>query len=220
MPPFARVVRRILVGAFLLPLAAGAAHAQTASPRTSVPPDARTEPSLRAALSHLATKHGVWASLGASRGGADLFCEVCTQDPTYAWALHATAGMRLTPTLLVGVETLGWYDVFGDANRTARSTTIQLRHYGFGRTRPYLQAGAGIASYRVRDGDAGFRTQSPALVAGVGYDWRVGSVTLNPSLSAVASVGGQLRSDRTANAIDPNARLVLLRTGLALSWFR
>ncbi len=115
---------------------------------------------------------------------------------------------------------MGWFDVFGDANRTASSLTLQLRQYAFGQRRPYVNFGAGIASYRVRDGEAGFRTRSPALSAGLGYDWRVGSTMLNPSVTALASVGGRLQSDRTDNAIDTNARLVLVRTGMAISWFR
>lgn len=70
------------------------------------------------------------------------------------------------------------------------------------------------------DGNAGFRTQAPALTVGIGHDWRVGSATATPHLDAIVSVGGELQSARTDNAIDPNARLALVRTGFALSWFR
>jgi hypothetical protein len=193
----------------------------TVSPRTSsASSDADREPTLRSAIAHLATKHGVWLSFGGSRGGADLFCDVCTQDPTYAWAMQASAGIRLVPSLLLGVETVGWFDVFGDANRTVRSTTLMLRSYSFGRHRPFLQGGAGVARYRVRDGEAGFRTQSPALTFGLGQDLRVGSAIVSPHVDAVVSVGGRLHSERTDNAIDPNARVALVRTGLTLSWFR
>ncbi len=209
------------VGVALLGVVAAAPtlHSQ-AAPRSTASGPAPAEPTVRGALAHLATKYGAWLSIGASRGGADLFCEVCTQDPTYGWGLQASAGLRLAPALLLGVETVGWFDVLGDADRTVRSTTVLLRSYAFGRARPFLQGGAGVARYRVSDGNAGFHTQSPALTLGVGHDWRVGSATVTPHIDAVVSVGGRLQSARTSNAIDPNARLALVRTGFALSWFR
>lgn len=202
-------------------------QAQSAGPRTpggsqagGSQATANTEPTVRRAIAHLATKHGAWLALGGSRGGADLFCEVCTQDPTYAWSLEATVGIRLAPTLLLGVETVGWFDVFGGADRTLRSVTAVLRSHAFGRGRPYLTGGAGVARYRVREDDAGFRTQSPALTAGIGHDVRVGSTTVSPHVSAVVSVGGKLQSERTDAAIAPTARVAMIRTGLTLAWFR
>lgn len=130
------------------------------------------------------------------------------------------APQRRWPSLLLGVETVGWFDVFGNADRTMRSVSAVLRSYAFGRQRPYLTGGAGVARYRVREDNAGFHTQSPALTAGVGMDWRVGSATLSPHVSAVMSVGGKLQSERTNAAIDPSARAALVRTGLSLAWFR
>jgi hypothetical protein len=212
--PLARVGRAVLAMGIPALLAASPLRAQSARANTT------TEPSVRSAIAHLATKHGAWLAIGGSRGGADLFCAVCTQDPTYAWSLEATAGVRLAPSLLLGVETVGWFDVFGSADRTMRSVTAVLRSYAFGRNRPYLTGGAGIARYRVREDNAGFHTQSPALTAGVGMDWRVGSATLSPHVSAVVSVGGKLQSERTDAAIDPSARAALVRTGLSLAWFR
>lgn len=194
--------------------------AATPLPAQATRANASTEPSVRGAIAHLATKHGAWLAIGGSRGGADLFCAVCTQDPTYAWSLEATAGVRLAPSLLLGVETVGWFDVFGNADRTMRSVSAVLRSYAFGRQRPYLTGGAGVTRYRVREDNAGFHTQSPALTAGVGMDWRVGSATLSPHVSAVMSVGGKLQSERTNAAIDPSARAALVRTGLSLAWFR
>lgn len=179
-----------------------------------------SEPSIRGAVAHLATKHGAWLALGGSRGAADLFCEVCTQDPTYAWSLEASAGIRLAPNLLLGVETVGWFDVFGEADRTMRTVTATLRSYAFGRGRPFITGGAGFARYRVREDNAGFLTKSPALTAGIGTDWRVGSATVTPHVTAVMTVGGKLQSERTQAAIAPTARAALVRTGVTLAWFR
>lgn len=210
------LARATFAGALLLAPLVSAGAQSTPAARSSAP----AEPTVRGAIAHLATKHGAWLSLGGSRGGADLFCDVCTQDPTYAWGLDAAVGLRLTPSLLLGVETVGWFDVFGDANRTMRSTTLLLRSYAFGRSRLFVQGGAGLARYRVRDGNAGFQTQSPALSFGVGQDLRIGSATVTPNVHAVVAVGGKLQSQRTDNAIDPNAQVAMVRTGLTLSWFR
>jgi hypothetical protein len=220
--PRKRRAHALVAAISALALCAGTTSAQAQGGARSAPPRASqtNDPSLRGAISHLATKHGVWMSLGGSRGAADLFCDVCTQDPTYAWSLEASAGVRLGPELLLGVETVGWFDVFGDADRTMRTITATLRSYAFGRDRPYLTGGAGIARYRVREDNAGFQTRSPALSAGVGLDMRMGSATVSPHVTAVMSVGGKLQSERTDAAIAPTARAALLRTGVSLAWFR
>lgn len=211
------LARGLSVGVLLVCSFVQSAPAQTSTPARAPAP---AEPTVRGAVAHLATKHGAWLSIGGSRAGADLFCEVCTQDPTYGWGLDAAVGIRVTPSVLLGVETVGWFDVFGDAQRTMRSTTVLLRRYASGRSRLFVQGGAGLARYRVRDGDAGFHTQSPALSIGVGQDVRIGTAIVSPNIHAVMAVGGKLQSERTDNAIDPNARVAMVRTGLTLSWFR
>jgi hypothetical protein len=205
-----------LLGAITLPVAVSA---QTA-------PSKPAEPSVRAALSHLADKRGLWGSLGLGRASAGLACDACASGSTYAYVMHGTVGIRLRPTFLLGAETFSWLNVIGGGvDRIARGHYLIARNYPFGDAgsasrRLFLQGGVGVASYRIADEDVAFRTQSPSVTLAAGYDWALRSVTITPQIAAVASTGGPLHSDRTANPIAERARLGLLRTSVALSWYR
>ena len=194
---------------------ADAVRAQSGAP---LPP---SNPSLRSALSHLAVKHGLWGSVGLGRASGNLQCQACAKGATYAYAGHASIGWRLSPALLVGAETLAWFDVLGGGvDRVVRGTYVVGRSYLSSDRRLFLHGGLGITSYTINDGEIAFRTQSPSASLALGYDWRLRTVVLTPSFAALASTGGPLRSDRTDNAIAENARIGLLRTSFALSWYR
>jgi hypothetical protein len=200
--------------ALLLPIGSGFAQAPS---KTSTAP----EPTLGAALDHLADKYGLWGSVGLGRGSAGLTCAACAPGTTYAYVGNGTLGIRVSPRLLVGAETFAWMNVVGGGvDRIARGSYLIGRSYLFGRSLLFLQGGLGVASYTITDGDLGFRTKSPSASLAAGYDWRLGSVTLTPQIAAVVSTGGTLHSDRTENPIDERARLGLLRTSLAFSWYR
>jgi hypothetical protein len=206
------VVQTWLVG--LCGLAASAANAQSAA--TTAP-----EPSLRDALTHLADKHGLWGSVGAGRASAGLSCEVCAKQATYAYVLNGQVGIRVAPRMLLGAETFAWLDVLGGGvDRVARGSFLIARVYPAGRRKLFVHGGVGVASYTVSDGDLGFRTRSPAVALSTGFDWRLKQMILTPTVGAVGSIGGDLHSDRTDNPVDAHARLQMLRTGLAISWFR
>ena len=78
----------------------------------------------------------------------------------------------------------------------------------------------GIAGCQLKDVGVTFATRSPSASFTAGYDWRLDGFRVTPSLTAVASSGGRLTSDKTGNSIADNARLGMLRTSVALSWYR
>ena len=199
------------------------ANAQSTSPRTPV--DARqssnTEPSLGAALRHAADRAGLWGSLGIGRASAGLRCTTCANESTRAYVLDGTLGIRLRESFLMGIETFGWLDVFGGGiDRISRGTHLIARFYPLSQDNLFLHGGVGVASFRIYDDEIGFVTRSPSISIGVGYDWQIGNLTLSPVVAAVGSTGGSLRSSRTENAIDENARLTMIRTSVGFSWFR
>ncbi len=221
----------VLLGAMSLLADAARAQGSAARDRSPAPapapspppsaPLAAPEPTVRSALSHLADKHGLWGSIGLGRASGSLQCDACAKRATYAYAGHASLGWRLSPTLLVGAETLAWFDVLGGGvDRIVRGTYLVGRSYLTANRSLFVHGGLGIASYTIDDGDLGFRTQSPSASLAMGYDWRLRSVVLTPTIAAVASTGGPLRSDRTTNAIAENARIGMLRTSFAISWYR
>ena len=161
------------------------------------------------------------ASVGVGRASAGLQCGACVRETTRAYAVHGTIGIRLSPRFLVGAETFGWLDVMGGGvDRVARGTYLVARSYPFARSGIFLHGGLGVASFHTTDGEVAFSTRSPSLSLSAGYDWRLGEFTLSPALTAVTSTGGRLHSDRTDNAVTENARLGMLRTSVAISWFR
>lgn len=200
--------------------------AQTPASTSSAsgPPSSGAKPaesSVGGALRQAADRHGLWGSLGVGRASAGIRCDACASESSRAYSIHGAIGMRVTPRFLIGAESFAWMDVIGGGvDRIARGTYLLARSYAFGASRVFLQGGIGVASYEVNDGDIGFLTRSPSLSMALGYDWRVSGLTLTPSIAAIASSGGKLNSDRTGNAISDNARLGLLRTSLAMSWFR
>ena len=105
-------------------------------------------------------------------------------------------------------------------DRISRGTYLVARLYPLSQDRMFVHGGLGVASFRIYDDEIGFVTRSPSMSLAAGYDWRVGRVTLTPSFAAIASTGGDLRSSRTSNAVNDNARITMLRTSVAFSWFR
>ncbi len=174
-----------------------------------------------AALRRSADRHGLWGTLGLGRASAGLNCDACARESTRAYALHGAIGIRLSSRFLVGAESFAWLDVIGGGvDRIARGTYLIARSYPFSSSRLFLHGGLGVASFQVNDGEVAFLTRSPSLALSAGYDWPVGGLTVTPAITALTSTGGRLNSDRTGNAITENARLGLLRTSVALSWFR
>lgn len=203
--------------------ASTAAGASNASPKTAnkapVPP--KTETSIGGAIRQSADRHGLWGSVGLGRAGAGLQCNACVRETTHAYAVHGIIGIRLSSRFLVGAESFGWMDVMGGGtDRVARGTYLIARTYPFEGSSMFLHGGLGQASFHTTDGEVAFTTRSPSLSLSAGYDWRVGEFTLTPALTAVTSTGGKLTSDRTDNAVTDNARLRMLRTSVAISWFR
>lgn len=198
-----------------------AAHAQTTPPPTSSASPSTRDVSVGSALRRSADRHGLWGSLGVGRGSAGLHCDACADGKTRAYALQGTIGVRLTSRFFVGAETFAWLDVIGGGvDRIARGTYLIARTYPFDGSSLFLNGGLGVASFEVNDGEVAFATRSPSLSIALGHDWHLSGLTLTPAVTAVMSTGGRLTSDRTGNAVTTNARLGLLRTSLALSWFR
>lgn len=219
------LVRFIRPAAMLL-LAAGLVApptllAQARMRDSAATPVATNDQSVGAALRRSADRHGLWGSLGLGRGAAGLHCAACADGTTHAYTVFGTLGIRLSPRFLVGAETFGWLDVFGGGvDRIARGTYVVARTYGSRHASLYAQGGLGLASFRVNDGEVAFATRSPSASLSVGYDWHVGGFSVSPSVAGIVSTGGSLKSDKTGNAIADNARLGLLRTSVAISWFR
>lgn len=198
--------------------AAVSAQPQATTGSTSAAP---AEPTMRAAVRRLADKHGLWASLGVGRGAATLDCGACSTETTPAYSIQGTLGIRLSPQFLIGAETFAWLDVMGgQADRVARGTYLVARGYRSSKSKMFLQLGAGIASFTVDDGEVEFKTRSPSLSLTGGYDWKIDRITITPAITAVGSIGGKFKSDKTGNSIADDARLGVLRGTISLSWFR
>jgi hypothetical protein len=216
----------VLIALALLTSMARAQSGAASTPAASAAPSSSsstpaTDNSVAGALRRSADRHGLWGSLGVGRGSAGLSCDVCARESTRAYSIHGDIGIRLSPQFLLGVETFAWLDVIGHGiDRIARGTYLLARSYPFHGSRLFLNGGLGVASFQINDGEVAFTTKSPSLSLAAGYDWRVDGFTITPSIAAITSTGGRLSSDRTGNPVTENARLGLLRTSVALSWFR
>lgn len=219
-------IARVAVALLLTLAATRTVDAQPAPPRAGPPPSSADTPSASApsiadALRHTADRLGLWGSVGLGRASAGLSCSTCADESTRAYALEGKIGVRLTSRFFMGAETFAWLDVFGNGiDRIARGSYIVARLYPLAQHRLFVHGGLGVASFRVYDDEIGFMTRSPSMSLATGYDWRIGNAIVTPAIAAVASTGGELRSSRTSNAVDDNARLTMLRTSVSFSWFR
>ena len=136
-----------------------------------------------AAAQHAQTRQGFWAGVGMGWGSFGLGCDGCVDlDRTGSYSGYFKLGGTLRQNLLLGAEFNGWHKSengasveFGNASAAAYwYPMIQSGLFlkgGLGYSRLSADAGAGSAS----DGGWG-------VLAGLGYDLRVGA---NTSLTPV-----------------------------------
>jgi hypothetical protein len=156
--------------------------------------------------------------VGVGRARAGLDCDACSTATSGAYAVHGTIGVRITPRFLAGAETFAWLDDRRRGSHRARHPshrTIVSAHM----LRYFCRAKL-VWQFRSQRRDVAFLTRSASLSLAAGVDWHVAGMTVTPTIAAVTTTGGKLTSDRTGNAVTDNARLGLLRTSVALSWFR
>lgn len=155
-------MRRFLLAFALLGLITSAAAAQDASPSRS----------------------GFWLNVGFGWGSADFDCEGCDADRESGVTGQIALGGTLSPQLLIGVESNGWYeDEDGIKSLLGTSFAAVAYYYPIVGRNLMLKGGVGLASYLFDNGSLE-DDQGIGVLGGVGYDVPIGT---NVSITPVAT---------------------------------
>ena len=124
-------------------------------------------------------RHGFWFNGGLGYGS--LGCEDCgSRESGLSGGL--SLGGTLSPNLLLGVGTTGWYKDEGGANLTVGTLDARLRWYPSTTGGFFLTTGLGVGSISASaDGFGSASETGVGFMLGLGYDIRVGSgLSLTP----------------------------------------
>ena len=148
-------MRKALLAFALLGLITSSAAAQDASPRRS----------------------GFWLNVGFGWGSADFSCDGCDTDRETGVTGQFALGGTLSPQLLLGVESNGWYkEENGVKSLLGTSFAAVAYYYPSAEGNAFLKGGIGLASYLFDNGslddDGGI-----SLLGGAGYDLPIGTKT-------------------------------------------
>jgi hypothetical protein len=130
-------------------------------------------------------RQGFWIGGGLGYGSMGLSCDFCDGlDREGGVSGYFKLGGTLRPNVLLGVETNGWTKSQGGATVTVANLSGAAYWYPMTASGFFLKGGAG---YSVLSEEDGFGTGSESgfgLLAGLGYDVRVGH---NLSITPVAN---------------------------------
>jgi outer membrane autotransporter protein len=135
---------------------------------------------------HAQTREGFWIGFGLGYGSMGLGCDGCTSpDRESSYSGFLKMGGRIGSSLLLGGETDGWTKSEDGATVTMANASLALYWYPMVENGLFLKGGAGYSTIRVEvDGLGSDSEGGLGLVAGAGYDLRVGA---NTSLTPVVN---------------------------------
>ncbi len=162
-------------------------------------------------------RKGFTAAVGLGVGSAGLSCDGCASDRASGGGLRFMFGGALKPNLVLAGEGEGWSKTDLDGSEsTITWTSFVTQWYPKQASGFFVKAGLGISAISIATRSAGrtdrLETFAPGLVAGAGYDIRVGR---NFSLTPYATL---LYAARAGSFYGQSAGGNLLHIGLATTW--
>lgn len=126
------------------------------------------------------TRDGFWFSIGV--GGGSLGCKDCEERENGGAGTLAFGG-KLSNTVLLAGSANGWTKTVDGATLTVGLVAVESRFYPRAAGGFFLKAGAGIGSVDLSIGSATFSETGAGILAGLGYDIRVGRmISITPWL--------------------------------------
>jgi hypothetical protein len=135
-----------------------------------------------AAAQHAQTREGFW--FGVGMGVGSLGCSTCGGDRTNGASGYLKLGGTLSPHFLLGVETNGWYKSESGVSLTHGNLSGAAFWYPSLTSGFFAKAGVGYAQLHANTSLGSGTTSGFGVLAGLGYDFRVGG---NTSITPVAN---------------------------------
>jgi hypothetical protein len=162
-------------------------------------------------------RQGFWWGVGAGYGISRVDCNICIGDNTGGFSVSARAGLTVSPSVLLGLESNNWLHPDDVADRFQTSLNALAYWYPSLASGLNLKGGIGLTWYRASDGENAITMTSISPQIGAGYDIPVGrNMSVTPFLNMIAAPFGEMRFNGELAA--PNANFTLLQLGIGVTW--
>jgi hypothetical protein len=176
-----------------------------------------SSPALGQAATLANRRQGVFLGVGLGVGSARLSCDICRDDRNGGGAGYVRFGLTASRNILLGIETLGWYDS-GDVDQLLVAVQAIAMLYPKRTSGFYLKGGLGVSEFSAKDGDGNeVSSQAFALQVGLGLEVPVGrNLSMVPFANFLGSTGADVKFNSTVSSLSANTSLIQLGVGLTL----
>lgn len=158
-------------------------------------------------------REGLWWGVGLGYGWSYVFCDICDAYRDRGLTATGRIGGTLSRSVLLGAELNGWTRGEEEVDEYLGSISVAAYWYPNPTGGFYLKGGLSYVGYRIDDGEDALTSTGFGPVLGFGYDFRVGSFSLQPYVNTVITFPTctlDLNGDRQADGVS----LALIHAGL------
>ena len=148
------------------------------------------------------TREGFWIGFGFGYGSSSLSCgsgcSFTSDSKGGGGAGYLKMGGTLSPKVLLGGEVNGWVKDVSGTTEEVGNVSAALYLYPAPASGFFVKGGVGFASYMLRNGGSSVSASGFGLLAGLGYDIRVGrKISLTPTGNFYFGSDGDLKDGGT-----------------------
>ncbi len=161
---------------------------------------------------------GFWMGLGSGWGSTGISCSACTNERFGGVSGYVSAGVTVTPNVLLGGEFTGWWTSQVGADEHMTFFTLVGLFYPEPAGGFYLKGGLGAMWYAGDDGTVEITATAPAVIIGAGYEFRLGpTLVLSPFLHYFTTTNAKFELNGQSPG-DAEIKFNLLQLGAGIAW--
>jgi len=167
------------------------------------------------------TREGFWIGVGFGYGHSSLSCgsgcSFTDASKGGGGAGFIKLGGTLSPKVLLGGEVNAWVKDVSGTTEEVGNVSAALYYYPAAASGFFLKGGAGFASYILHNGGTSVTASGVGLIAGLGYDVRVGRmISLTPTGNFYWGSDGDLKDGGTV--LIPSVKHTTFDFGLGITF--
>lgn len=166
-------------------------------------------------------REGFWIGFGFGYGSSSLSCgsgcSFSSSSKGGGGAGFLKMGGTLSPKVLLGGEVNAWVKDVSGTTEEVGNVSAAVYFYPAPASGFFLKGGAGFASYMLRNGGSSISASGFGLIAGLGYDIRVGRmISLTPTGNFYFGSDGDLKDGSTV--VIPSVKHTVFDIGLGITF--
>lgn len=170
---------------------------------------------------HPQVREGFWIGFGFGYGHSSLSCgsgcSFTDASKGGGGAGFIKLGGTLSPRVLLGGEVNAWVKDVSGTTEEVGNVSAALYYYPAAASGFFLKGGAGFASYILHNGGTSVTASGVGLIAGLGYDIRVGRmISLTPTGNFYWGSDGDLKDGGTV--LIPSVKHTTFDVGLGITF--